>query len=233
MSKRAPLSQGARAKLKVVDRALDGEYQEAEQELGNMPDPLDEAIYIILSLQTNLTRLRATWASLRASFPKLEDLERATPKRIARALRSGGLQQQKARTIKRLLRQVRTLTGGLSLDQLRLASDEEAERFLLCLPGLSWKSARCVMLYSLGKCTFPVDVNTFRIAKRIGVVPRDAVYRRKSFHDALQDAVPPERRKPLHVNLVVHGQRICLPVKPRCAECAVAQVCDSYRSRGG
>ena len=42
-------------------------------------------------------------------------------------------------------------TGGLSLDDLRLASHEEAERFLLCLPGLSWKSARCVMLYSLGK----------------------------------------------------------------------------------
>src|SRR5205809_6987090 len=91
MIKRAPLSKGDQAKLKVVDEALDGVYQEAERALGNMSDPLDEAIYIILSLQTNLTRLRSTWASLRASFPKLEDLERATPNRIAHALQSGGL----------------------------------------------------------------------------------------------------------------------------------------------
>lgn len=124
-------------------------------------------------------------------------------------------------------------TGGLSLDHLRLASDEEAERFLLCLPGLSWKSARCVMLYSLGKFTFPVDGNTFRIVKRLGIVPHNAVYRRKSLHDALQDAVPAVRRRPFHVNLVVHGQRICLPAKPRCGECAVRQVCNTYRSRSG
>jgi endonuclease III len=233
MIKHSPLSQGARAKLMVVDQRLERLYRRAEQVLGNMSDPLDEAIYIILSLQTNLKRLRTTWASLRANFPRLEDLEKATPKRIARALQTGGLQHQKALTIKRLLRQVRAQTGGLSLDHLRHAGDEEAERFLLCLPGLSWKSARCVMLYSLSKCTFPVDVNTFRIAKRLGIVPGDAVYRRKSLHDALQHAVPPERRKPLHVNLVVHGQRVCLPVKPRCTECAVAHVCDSYRSRSG
>ncbi len=231
MIKRAPLSQGAREKLKVVDRALDRAYRAPERTLGNMPDPLDEAIYIILSLQTNLARLRATWASLRSSFPKLEDLESATPDKIARALRNGGLQRQKARIIKRLLRRVRALTGGLSLDHLRFASDEEAERFLLRLPGLSWKSARCIMLYSLGRRAFPVDVNTVRIAKRLGVIPRNAIYRRKSLHDALQDAVPAARRRAFHVNLVVHGQRICLPAKPHCAECAVRRVCDTYRSQ--
>lgn len=231
MLKRAPLSQGARAKLDVVDQALEGAYQDVEPALGNMHDPLDEAIYIILSLQTNLSRLRKTWTALRARFPTLEELENATPRSIARALRSGGLQHQKARAIRRLLRQVRALTGGLTLDHLRLASDEDAERFLLRLPGLSWKSARCVMLYGLDKCTFPVDVNTFRIAKRLGAIPRNAVYRRKSLHDALQDAIPAGRRRPLHVNLVIHGQRICLPAKPRCAECAIRQVCNTYNSR--
>jgi len=231
MIRRALLSRNARAKLSVVDQVLEGVYPEGEQALGNMPDALGEAIYIILSLQTNLTRLRETWAALRASFPTLEGLESATPRSVARALQSGGLQHQKARVIKRLLRQVHALTGGLSLEHLRLVTDEEAERFLLRLPGLSWKSARCVMLYSLGKCAFPVDVNTFRIAKRLGVIPPDAVYRRKSLHDALQDAVPAVRRKPFHVNLVVHGQRICLPANPRCAECPLRQVCDTYRSR--
>ena len=226
------MSQLNRAKLIAVDRALDGVYRGAEKALGNMRDPLDEAIYIILSLQTNLTRLRATWASLRARFPRLEDLEGSTPSAIASALHRGGLQLQKARIIKDLLRQVRSLTGSLSLDHLRLKSDEEAERFLLRLPGLSWKAARCVMLYSLGRCAFPVDVNTFRIAKRLGVIPGNSVYRRKFLHDALQDAVPPERRRSLHVNLVLHGQRICLPAKPRCAECPVRLVCNTYRSGG-
>ena len=219
------LSRHARTRLEKLDRVLDEFYEAAEAELDNKQDPLEEAIYIILSFQTGLGRVKKVWARLRQAFPSWEDVCRAPVRRIARVLRVGGLQAQKARTIKNLLRAVKARSGEVSLKWLRDMQDEEAERFLTRLPGLSWKGARCVLLYSLDRAALPIDGNTFRIFKRVGILPPHSVYRRRVLHDGLQYAVEPSRRKPFHVNLVVHGQRTCLPRCPRCSACAARDIC--------
>ena len=43
-------------------------------------------------------------------------------------------------------------------------NDADGERLLMRLPGLSWKGARCILLYSLRRDVFPVDGNTFRVS---------------------------------------------------------------------
>ncbi|MCL4850508.1 MAG: hypothetical protein KJZ78_03895 [Bryobacteraceae bacterium] len=219
------LSSRSRQLLGELDRALESCYATPEAELDNKQDPLEEAIYIILSFQTDLDRFRKVWLDLYRAFPSWEHLARAPLRAIARVLRIGGLQQQKAKTIKKLLKAVSKVTGCLSLEPLRAMGDQEAERVLTNLPGLSWKGARCVLLYSLNRPAFPVDGNTFRIFKRIGILPAGAVYRRRTLHDGLQAAVDEDRRKPFHINLVVHGQRTCLPRNPRCSACVVRHIC--------
>lgn len=225
MSRGFRFSPGGRARLLHLDKLLEEAYGAPEALLGNHGDPLDEAVYIILSFQTDLPRFQETWRELRAAFPSWEDVERARRCDVARTLRAGGLQQQKAQTIEALLRAVRRQFGELSLTQLAGMNNERAERILTRLPGLSWKGARCVLMYSLNRRVFPVDGNTFRILKRAGVIPLTAVYRRQSLHDGLQYAMPEDRRRPFHVNLVVHGQRSCLPVGPRCGNCPAAAIC--------
>lgn len=220
-----PLLRGAVDRLVQIDANLEAVYGTPEAELGNKDDPLDEAIYIILSFQTDLARFSSTWSRLRTTYPEWRALERAPVREIARVLHEGGLHRQKARTIRRLLAGVERVAGALSLDLVRTMSNEDAERLLTRLPGLSWKAARCVLLYSLRREVLPVDGNTFRILKRTGVVSRRAVYRRRSLHDAIQDAVPAARRRALHVNLVVHGQRTCLPRAPQCARCPLLTTC--------
>ncbi len=220
-----PLLRGGLERLAQIDAVLQAAYGTPEEELGNKDDPLEEAVYIILSFQTDLKRCRSTWSSLRAAYPTWVQLKRATPREIARVLHEGGLQKQKARTIRRLLAEVELVAGQLSLDMLQTMSDEEAERVLTRLPGLSWKAARCVLLYSLQREVLPVDGNTFRILKRTGVLSRRAVYRRRTLHDAVQNAVPADRRRALHVNLVVHGQRTCLPRAPQCPRCPLLTAC--------
>lgn len=227
-----PLRRGAAQRLSRIDGILEAAYGSPEAELGNKDHPLDEAIYIILSFQTDLPRVRSTWSALRAAYPSWEAVERAPTPTIAAVLREGGLHRQKARTIQRLLSEVREVAGKLSLDVLRSMNDSDAERLLTRLPGLSWKAARCVLLYSLGRQMFPVDGNTFRILKRTGVLSRRAVYRRRALHDALQAAVPASRRRELHVNLVVHGQRTCLPRSPQCARCSLVTMCPRIGLRG-
>lgn len=221
----SPIQRGALKRIAELDRLLETAYGTPEAVLGNKDDPLDEAIYIILSFQTDLRRFSSTWSALRAAYPTWDGVERAPAREIARVLRGGGLHRQKARTIRQLLLAVRRFAGELSLDILRGMNDADAERFLTRLPGLSWKAARCVLLYSLRRDVLPVDGNTFRILKRSGVLTTRAVYRRRSLHDALQAGVPAARRRSLHVNLVVHGQRTCLPRSPRCPECPLLALC--------
>jgi len=227
------LRRGAPERLATIDEILERTYGTPENDLGNKDDPLDEAIYIILSFQTDLARLRLTWSSLRRAYPSWEAVERAPTRDVAAVLREGGLQLQKARRIQHLLSGVRRLAGELSLDLLCAMSDGNAERVLTHLPGLSWKAARCVLLYSLRRDTFPVDGNTFRILKRTGILSRRAVYRRRTLHDTLQAAVPASRRRALHVNLVVHGQRICLPRNPPCSRCPLLAMCPRVGLRVG
>jgi endonuclease III len=222
----APLRGNAKRQLFELDRMLQGTYGAPEGALGNKRNPLNEAIYILLSYQTNLRKSKLVWRQLRSSIPRWEDVERAPVGRVAAILRQGGLHRQKARVIKALLGKVRKAFGELSLTALREESDERAEHTLTQLPGLSWKGARCVLLYSLDRDVFPVDVNTFRILKRIGIIAADSVYRRKSLHDRLQEAIPPLRRRQFHVNLVIHGQRTCLPLNPKCTACAVRPICN-------
>jgi endonuclease III len=219
------LRPGAVERLARIDSVLESAYGTPEAELGNKADPLDEAIYIILSFQTDLVRFSSTWSRLRTKYPTWATIERARARDVARVLRVGGLHRQKTRTIFRLLAAVRKITGELSLDFLRTLDDEDAERVLTRLPGLSWKAARCVLLYSLGRNVLPVDSNTFRILKRTGVLAARSVYRRRTLHDAVQAAVPAHRRRALHVNLVVHGQRTCTPRRPLCACCPLVADC--------
>ena len=223
--KASSLRPGAAARLMEIDKVLERAYGTPERSLGNKDDPLDEAIYIILSFQTDVARAGTTWSNLREAYSTWDAVEHAQVNSIAAVLREGGLQYQKARTIQHLLSEVRRLAGDLSLDLLQSMADCEAERFLTRLPGLSWKAARCILLYSLDRAMFPVDSNTFRILVRNGVLSRRAVYRRKALHDKLQAAVPDTRRRALHVNLVVHGQQTCLPRIPQCSRCHLRNTC--------
>ncbi len=214
-----------RERLKELDSLLQKAYGAPESVLGNQVDPLDEAVYIILSFQTDLARFKETWQRVRSTFPRWSDVEGAAVADLSAALRPGGLHRQKATAIKRLLLTVRRQFGDLSLDALRRMSDAEAERTLTRLPGMSWKGARCVLLYSLHRKVFPIDGNSFRVLQRVGVVPPSAVYRRLSLHDAIQEAIDPDLRRRFHVNLVVHGQEVCLPQRPRCGACPAAALC--------
>ena len=79
------------------------------------------------------------------------------------------------------------LPGDLTLSFLKDLADGAAERFLVGLPGIGPKSARCVLSYSLDRAVFAVDTHVHRIFRRLGVVPSAG---RKADHDPFQDAVP-------------------------------------------
>lgn len=219
------LSPAKRSRMLQLDGCLHRWYRAPERLLGNRSDPLEEAVYIILTFQTDIPRAIETWRRLRRGFPTWEQLARARAAEVEAMIAPAGLHKQKSAIIRKLLLQTKSVYGVFSLDEIGALDDVAAERQLSLLPGLSWKGARCVLLYAFGRDRFPIDSNTFRILKRIGVVPRSARYRTQRLHDVLEKAVPPRHRRRFHVNLVVHGRRTCVPRKPACGDCKARSFC--------
>ena len=193
----------------------------------NRKNPLDELLFIMCSTQTGEASYRSTFRALKETFPTHLQIAEASAEYIARPIASGGLSNQKAKAIRDLLDIIVARFGEPSLKALRAMGDEEAEDFLLSLPGVGKKVARCVLMYSLGRQVFPVDTHCWRIARRLGwgsatqkdkhCAPRDM--------DRLQSRIPPELRHSLHVNMISLGREVCTPTAPRCNDCPVLDWC--------
>jgi endonuclease III len=131
---------------------LKGAYEESR--LGNKRNPLDELVYIILSLQTNEARYQEVYRRFRDRFPRWSDLLDAAPSVIASAIAEGGLSAQKARHLRAIVCQLQEGFGEVSLRRLKHMTTERAEEYLCSLPGVGIKTARCVLIYSLGMDVF-------------------------------------------------------------------------------
>lgn len=216
-----------------VDELLEVAYRSGN--LGNLDCVLDEAIYILLSLQTRETVYQRVFQELRAAYTSWRDVLAAADEELIEVLRPGGFQLQRAVKLRRLLEAVATDNAArgirpaseLTLDYLRQMPAEDAERFLKSLPGIGTKSARCIAMYALRHDLFPVDTHVERIFDRLGLLPSTG---RKPAHDDYQDLVPKPLRKRLHINLVHHGRAICKSENPRCGRCTLVSFCE--RGRG-
>lgn len=210
------------AYLSEVDRRLRERYRTAP--LGNLPDPLDELIFIQLSLRTREGAYTNAYDRLRAivsgDWSTLLAVERD---RLVSALESGGMASVKVDRLREQLLAIRTRFGEVTLEPLHRMPDEEAERFLLSLPGVGPKAARCVLLYSLNRDVFPVDSHCLRIVKRLELVPENLD--RKKAHDRVQELIPRRLRHSLHVNMVHHGRDLCRAASPECGICPLLDLC--------
>lgn len=193
----------------------------------NLKDTLDELLFIICSTKTEEASYRNSFRALKESFPTHLMIAEAPAEYIAHTIARGGLSNQKSKVIRNLLDAVVSRFGEPSLEPLRSMSDQEAEDFLLSLPGVGKKTARCVLMYSLARQVFPVDTHCWRIARRLGWVrptqkdrhcaPRDM--------DRLQSRIPPELRYSLHVNMISLGREICTASVPKCEKCPLSALC--------
>jgi endonuclease III len=102
-------------------------------------------------------------------------------------------------------------------------------RLLCSLDEVGPKSALCVLLMSFDRAVFPVDAHVGRILSRIGAYSElglDLNRRtQKERQKVLADMVPPGARRALHINLILHGRRVCVSGPPKCTSCVIAAAC--------
>jgi endonuclease-3 len=186
-------------------------------------DPLETLVTTILSQNTTDTNRDRAYASLLRRFGSLESVADADVTDIAAAVRVAGLQAQKARTIRDVLRRIRETVGDLDLGFLEQLSPDEAFAWLRTSRGIGTKTAAIVLLFSFGRPFFPVDTHIGRVLHRLGWIPAGGDAFRHANEVLPRDA---DLMLDLHLLLISLGRSLCHPRRPGCPSCPILARCE-------
>lgn len=147
---------------------------------------------------------------------------------VRRILQPAGLSIIKAKQLRGAIARIGRDFGRCDLRELRKWPESDIENYLVGLPGVSEKVAKCVMMYTLGCSVLPVDTHVHRIASRLGWTKKR---RADQCHGELEALVPRHRRYAFHVDCIAHGRSVCRPTNPACGDCCIKEHCDFYKGR--
>jgi endonuclease III len=189
-------------------------------------DPMSELVLTILSQNTSDKNSRAAFQELRKTFPDWDQLMEVETPVLADAIRKGGLANIKARRIQSALLEIQLKRGTLDLTFLTALQLEDARTWLLNLPGVGFKTAACVLLFSFGMPAMPVDTHVYRVATRLGLIPPKTT--QENAHRQLEKAVPEKDIYEFHMLMIEHGRRICSARGTDCKSCICKNLCAGY-----
>jgi endonuclease III len=194
--------------------------------LGNPKDPVDDLVYILLSNKTAPNVAAHIYVELKSKYADWEDVLRSNVRILERLLEPAGLFKVRSRAIRGSLEKIQVDFGGFDLASLRAKTDSGLQEYLVSLPGVSVKVAKCVMLYAFGRQVLPVDAHVHRICTRLGWTIRK---RADQCHDELESLISAQKRAAFHVACIVHGRTICRPTDPQCGRCPIRRHCPASK----
>jgi len=175
--------------------------------------PFKILISTIISLRT---RDEVTLSSSRKFFEKAQTPQetlKLSREEVEKLIYPCGFYRVKAGNILNICSQIMTLHQGEVPD----TADE-----LLAFPGVGLKTANLVLSLGFGIPAICVDTHVHRIANRMGWIkttrPDDSV-------GALEKKLPLQYWIPVNELLVLYGQQICTPGKPKCSICPLKSHC--------
>lgn len=180
-----------------------------------------------MSQMTTGPSYERVYERLRADLGDWSALLNVRTDRLARIIHDAGLSNQKAPRLKAIAAVLERDFGAVTLAPLVEMSDAQAERYLVTLPGVGVKTAKCVLMYALHRQVLPADTHVTRVAARLGLLRPGVPLPR--LHSELEAAVRPADRYAFHVTAVSLGCTVCLAKVPRCGTCPVATLCPSRR----
>jgi endonuclease III len=210
--------------VRVCD-LLEQEYHSPR--LYNKSDPMDELLFIILSLRTDERVYLRVYETFKDRYPHWADVYPDCEDNIAEALRGCGLEKQKAKHLKQTINKIMDDFGVIDLRGIEQLDDHEMERYLKSLPGVGLKTAKCIMMYSFGRKVLPIDTHTWRISERLGFINKNMT--ETMAYKTMDGLIEPDLRYGYHVNCVSHGRSICKAINPNCKMCQIKDYCKYYK----
>ena len=213
--------------VRRVCEALEKTY--GNPRLGNPDDPVDDLVYIIISNKTSPLVAQRTYDQIKEEFVIWDELLNAPPSALKLLLRPAGLARVKSRQIFAALSQIKNDFETCSINNIIGRPDNEIRNYLISLPGVSEKVAKCVMMYTMDIEVLPVDSHVHRITSRLEWTSRK---RADQCHEELENLIPAKRRYAFHVDCIMHGRIVCRPKEPNCAQCCINHHCRYFKSLG-
>lgn len=215
-----------------LDKILAERY--GKKKFSGGTDPLTELVLTVLSQNTNDTNRDRAFTAMKEQFPSWEDVIEAGHRKLASAIKVGGLADTKSRRIIKMLKAIRQTHGELSLDFLSKLPDDEISDYLLKIDGVGPKTVACVLAFAIGRDVMPVDTHVHRVSKRLGLIPE--TMNAEKAHDYFKQFKGTVSLYQFHLNLIAHGRTLCKAQKPLCGKCDLRRLCKYYannvRSKG-
>ncbi|MAE67664.1 MAG: endonuclease III [Phycisphaeraceae bacterium] len=203
----------AREKADRIYRELEALYPDATCALKHR-GPFQLLIATILSAQCTDVRVNMVTPALFRRFPTPRRMADAGRDELEELVRTTGFFRNKAKSIKGASTRITDLHGG----RVPKAMDE-----LLQLPGVARKTANVVLGNAFGiNEGVVVDTHVGRLSRRLGLTRQKDPVRIERDLMVRFDA---SRWTMLAHLLIYHGRQVCAARKPKCEDCALAELC--------
>jgi len=190
---------------------------------------LDQLIATVLSQRTTYANERKAFEQMKARFVDWKGIMEAPVVELTEAIKPSNYPEVKAPRIQQILRQIWEGKATFDLSFLADIPLQEAQDWLMSLPGVGHKTATFVLLFTFRRPVLPVDTHVHRVSQRLGIIgPK--VNEAKA-HRVLLEMLPADANELLnfHKLFFKHGQRICTWSRPKCESCYLKDLCDHYQ----
>ena len=172
----------------------------------------------ILSAQCTDARVNIVMKEFRPRFPNPKAVANADLLDIEEVIRTTGFFRQKAKSLKSMASDIVEKFGGKVPQTI-----EE----LITLRGVGRKTANVVLGNAFGIAEgIAVDTHVIRVTNRLKITSHKEP---EKIEQDLMELVPKTEWTMTTHYLISHGRTICDARKPKCLECAIADLCPSKK----
>ncbi len=197
-----------------VHERLAVEYPEAICELDH-ETPFQLLIATILSAQATDVGVNKATPGLFARFPDAESLAEASLEEVEQLIGTLGLFRNKAKSVTKCAQQLIDRHDG---------EVPTSMKDLVALAGVGRKTANVVRSVALDLPGLPVDTHVLRLSNLLQLTEEtDPV----KVELELNPMVPAMERGEFSLRMILHGRRVCVARRPRCADCTLNDFCPS------
>ena len=201
--------------MKILKREL-RDYEDSQNQKWKKIEktPFTVLISCLLSLRTKDEVTIESSIRLLSKYRTPKDMAKADVKEIEKLIYPVGFYKTKARRIKEISKLLVEKYNGKVPDSF----DE-----LIKIKGIGRKTANIVMMYGYDREDYlAIDTHCHRIPNRIGWIKTKTP---EETERELKKKLPKKYWKDFNHLFVRFGQRICLPISPKCSECPIEKFC--------
>lgn len=183
------------------------------------------AVAVILSAQATDKKVNEVTPQLFAIAPTPAKMIMLGLDGLKQHIRVISFFNNKAKGIIRLAAQLMEYDGNNDADY-KFPKKFHNRDELMKLSGIGQKTANVIMNVLWGAPNIGVDTHVFRNAHRYGWVGADANTPEKVEQELLK-IIPKKYHAIVNHVMVMHGRYTCRALRPKCAECPVANICNA------